>query len=114
MDVTLNGTEGEIITITSAKEAMLNYQFSSTFIANNGIKGFLFGKDHIENILSQEECIGIRIYYGYSREVNNSLLPQLIIVGTDGDGNDILNSDLILDTGLPCPRLCPPETALDD
>jgi len=99
-----NGKEGDMISRDEARQLMDNYQNSQAYPANNHVEGILFGKDHVDDLLSQPGCTGIRIYYGKTGVLNNDP-PQLIIVGTDGDGNDI--TDKILDAGLPCPTYCP-------
>ena len=100
-----NGTEGSVINRNTARVMMQSYRNSPAFAANNGQEGVLFGKDHIEAILAQPGCVGIRIYYG-----KDGPLPgdpaNLILVGTDANNHDM--SDLIVDMGIPCPTHCPP------
>jgi hypothetical protein len=98
-----NGSEGGTISRAAARALMSNYRNSPAFSANNQIEGILFGKDHIENLLAQPGCTGIRIYYGKEGITNNDP-PKLILVGFDIDGNDM--SNLIVDLGFPCPTHC--------
>lgn len=114
MNVQYDGSEGGMITKSVAKANIENYKQSATFITHNGIRGFLFGKDKIEEILQQNDCLGIRVYYGYERDINNSLKPQLIMVGTDVNGDDMTAGGKILDMGRPCPQNCPQNNAIDD
>ncbi len=98
--------DGEMITQQEAKLLMENYENSNSKTSNGNQLGILFGVDHIESILSQKGCVGIRIYYG--KDGTKDIDPaHLILVGTDADGNDMPNMDYILDMGLPCPRYCP-------
>lgn len=99
-----NGTEGAIIPQPAARTLMDNYENSPAFPANNLVKGILFGKDHIDQILANPRCLGIRVYYG-KEGVSSNDAPQLILVGYDEDGNDLV--DTIVDAGLPCPTHCP-------
>lgn len=98
------GTEGEMISRNDAKKLIDNYQISPAFLANNQTEGFLYGKDHLNLILSQQGCTGIRIYYGKDGVINTDP-ARMVLVGTDSDGND-MSTGLILDTGAPCPTLC--------
>ena len=99
-----NGSEGRMITRPEAQQMMSDYRNSPAWVANNGTEGILFGRDHLDAILAQPGCIGVRVYYG-----KEGVLPtdpaQLIIVGTDVDGND-MSSGHILDAGKPCPPYC--------
>ena len=98
-----NGKEGDMISRTEARELLDNYQNSPAYPANNHVEGILFGKDHVDDLLSQQGCVGIRIYYGKTGTLSADA-SQLIIVGTDVDGNDM--TDKILDAGTPCPDFC--------
>lgn len=70
-------------------------------LANPGtIKGRFFGRDILEELLAQEGCMGIRIYYG----LDDDAIPQLVLVGADANENDML--DLVVDTSTPCPDQC--------
>jgi len=99
-----NGTEGEMILRGEARMLMENYRNSNAFVENNSKEGILFGKDHIENILAQPGCKGVRIYYGKQGPLSTDD-PQMIIVGTDIDGND-MSAGHVLDMGYPCPDIC--------
>ena len=98
-----NGSEGGRILRPAARASMLNYRNSAAFAANNQTEGILFGKDHIQDLLNQTGCVGIRIYYGKDGTANTDP-AQMILVGTDVDGNDMAN--LIVDMGRPCPSHC--------
>ena len=79
-------------------------------------KGGFFGKDDLIELLNQKGCIGMRYYYGR----NDDGSKNLVLVGVDEKGNDILPSSekadfaaknaeeggIILERGLPCPPFC--------
>ena len=67
----------------------------------NGLNGGFFGKKAIQDILDQEDCAGIRYYYGVD-DTNN---PVLILVGVTGDGFD-MKDGLLAELSVPCPYVC--------
>jgi len=104
---TLNGNEGSYITQANAKTLGDNYVNSRRYEDSGECKAHYFGKDKLNAVLSQSGCVGLRIYYGTKIESPTVEKPELIIVGVDSDGNDLLDEDLIVDVSLPCPTLCP-------
>ena len=60
-----------------------------------------FGKNAIEQLLGQPDCVGIRIYNGRKSDGSQAL----VIVGVSSSGSDMVNGKL-LDTGFPCPPIC--------
>lgn len=98
-----NGNEGEQITLALGGELTGKYR-----IANPGaIKGVFLGRNHIEAILAQGDCKGLRMYFAKNEEGN----PTLVIVGADSNQNDLLN--LIFDRTSPCPDKCSTPNALN-
>jgi len=97
-------SEGTFIDQTQAKAMRNAYEASNSYTSNGGQKAILFGSDKIEEILSQPTCAGIRIYYGKATK-DNVVESNLVLVGVDSAGNDMLNK--ILDLGSPCPSNCP-------
>lgn len=69
-------------------------------------KAMAYGKEKIQEILDQTDCEGIRIYNGYYQSRRN-----MILVGFDSNGDDMV-SGKILETGMPCPSYCAPNTSL--
>lgn len=98
-----NGTEGRMISRSEAQRLLADYQNSPAFAANNHTEGILFGRDHLLAILAQPGCKGMRIYYG-KEGVLSTDPSNLVIVGTNAEGNDM--AEMILDAGLPCPDKC--------
>jgi len=52
-------------------------------------RGFTFGKQEINNILIQQNCIGIRIYKGIIKDPDTEkFVDTLVIVGVEGTPED--------------------------
>lgn len=63
-----------------------------------------FDKQHVLDLLNQENCEGLRVYYSMDESQNFHML----LVGVDSEGEDIIdaNEPLILDEGGKCPPYC--------
>lgn len=57
--------------------------------------GHFVGREIIEKILDQPGCAGLGIYPAY----NDARVRQLVFVGVDGEGNEILKYSVIGDNG---------------
>lgn len=70
-----------------------------------------FDKSQFTDILNQEACAAIRIYYG----MDANLKVHAIIVGVDDNNADLLPSgnELIIEEGSRCPEDCPPSSDLN-
>jgi hypothetical protein len=73
------------------------------------IEAHFFGREIINQILSEEGCVGIRIYYALDENGNR----QLLLVGVNANGDNLLpsvtnNENIIADMSYPCPTFCPP------
>lgn len=76
--------------------------------ANPGaVKAHFFGEVIINQILSQPNCIGMRLYHA----IDDNNLPQILLVGVDANGDDMTN-DTIADMSHPCPTACGTNTVL--
>ena len=99
-----DGSEGGSITVQQG--AQLTSKYRQKF--PNYIKGRFFGKDILEDILEQEGCMGIRMYFGWD-QTNGKM--ELVLVGADADEDDML--DLVADLSIPCPNICGSSNALN-
>ncbi|MCH8904563.1 MAG: hypothetical protein IIA45_11690 [Bacteroidetes bacterium] len=97
--MSFNGSEGESISKQNAADMTRTYREE-----NPGTrKAHFFGKVIIENILGQEGCMGIRIYYGIDSQQN----LQLLVVGANANEDDQLGTaETIADLSVPCPNNC--------
>ena len=99
------GNEDHSITLEDAAKLTANYRKNSVV---NAIKGGYFGKTAIKNIIDQEGCVGIRIYYGQGSDGK----PCFVLVGTDASEND-MTSGLLAERDVPCPPFCGDENVLN-
>lgn len=107
---TFNGTEGGPIPLSTAKKWTVNYRAT---IKPGETEAHFFGAEFVQRVLN--EGVGIRVYYA----VDDSGKKQLLLVGVDGEGNNILPKEeasaasggdedpIIVDQALPCPPFCP-------
>jgi hypothetical protein len=86
------------IPLATAAEWTKNYRTSCP--AGSTIAHY-FGKDAIQAIMNQTNCVGIRIYYA----LDDNGAQQLIIVGVDSSGNDLYNG-LLAERSTTCPTMC--------
>ena len=94
---TFTGNENHDIPLSEAAQWTANYRN-----ANPGqTKGHYFGGTAINSVLTQSGCVGLRMYYA----TTNENIKQLVIVGVDASGNDLVNG-LILDRSILCPPDC--------
>ena len=91
-----NGTEGGPITLAAAAEMTACYRK----LHPNQTEAHFMGKENFMALLNQTGCVGIRTYYGDKPNGGK----ELIFVGVDANGNDML--ELIMDLNLPCPSYC--------
>nr|HTS87188.1 hypothetical protein [Gemmatimonadales bacterium] len=69
------------------------------------VRGWLFDRSAFDSLLGQASCAGIRIYRG----LKDDGTENLVIVGTDATGNDLVSamgSGLVAEIGWPCPPMC--------
>lgn len=91
------GNESKKVTLADASTWTANYRAT---ISSGDTLGHFFGKNKINDILNQEGCVGVRIYYGIDGEAKN-----LVMVGADANEND-LEEGIILEHAVPCPTRC--------
>ncbi len=94
-----DGTEGDPISLEDA--ATMTEEFRTE---NEGAtKGCFFGKDILNDILSQFQCKGIRFYNG----IDASGAYTLIAVGAKSNEDDqIKPANTIAEYSRPCPPSC--------
>jgi hypothetical protein len=100
------GHENHKISLSKASTLTLNYRNSSAY-HESLINGEFFGKDGLLAALSQDNCIGLRIYYGKQDDG----IPVLVFVGVDQSGKDIIEG-FVGEDGLICPPVCHEPNAL--
>ena len=66
------------------------------------IKALFVGENKINQILSQPDCIGIRIYNGFNIAENRL---SHVLVGVNANGQDMADG-IIVDRMVPCPTMC--------
>ncbi|WCM41304.1 hypothetical protein MG290_10080 [Flavobacterium sp. CBA20B-1] len=94
----INSNASKVITLEEAIAFTHAYQT----LYPNEIKAYFAGSNKIESILSQENCIGIRIYNGYNTAKNTT---NLVLVGVNALGEDMTNG-IILENLVSCPQHC--------
>ena len=95
--MSFNGTESKKVTLAEASVWTSNYRRT---IAQGEIIAHFFGKDKLNDILSQSGCMGIRMYHGIDNNKKN-----IVLVGADANENDMVNG-VLLENGVTCPNNC--------
>lgn len=96
--MSFNGNEGEFVTLNDASRWTANYR--NTIQPGDTI-AFAAGKEKLIELLTQDECLGARIYYA----IKDDGEKNLVIVGVDANGDD-MEDRLILDNLIQCPVNC--------
>ena len=94
----LDPNQNHDISLAEACDMTERYRNSPLF---NGVNGGFFGKTAIQEILDQDDCAGIRYYYG----VNSQNEPVLVLVGVTEDNKDLADGKLA-ELSVPCPYVC--------
>ncbi len=103
-----DGSDGGRIDLTTARQWAQNYRSAYP----NDIRSYSFGRDILDQILSQPGCTGIRVYMAVTPQNERTLL----IAGVNSKGETMLPSsptvvpgeNSILEFSFPCPPYCPP------
>jgi len=98
-----DGTEGAQITLEQGAALTLAFR-NRNFGA---INGQFYGKDILNHILGQDDCMGIRIYLGLDANGNH----ELVLVGANSQEDDLL--DLVAENGVGCPPRCGKQNELN-
>ncbi len=106
--VTFEPTMAEKLLFTGKEEHQIDTETAMKYIGNFhatektwGLTAGYMGRNIFEKILSQDGCVGIRIY---NAKMDNGSLTY-VIVGVDGQGHDII-AGTIGEEILPCPPIC--------
>lgn len=91
--MSFDGTEGGAIPLRDGGKMTANYRNNNA----GELLGHFFGKDILNQILAQDGCEGIRMYYAEDADGNK----ELVIVGADANENDM--TQLVADVSRPCP-----------
>lgn len=102
--MSISSQSGKVITLEQAIEYTHTYQIEHP----EKTKSFFVGLDKLNLILSQNDCIGLRIYLG---EDPDSSQTNMVLVGVDSNQED-LTKGTILEELVPCPRICPKTSEL--
>ncbi|MDR0802672.1 hypothetical protein [Fluviicola sp.] len=94
--MSFNGNEGKQISLEEGAEFTGKYRAANP----NSVKAMFYGRKHLEAILAQPDCQGIRIYLG----ADTSGDKVLVLAGADSAENDLL--DVIVEVGIRCPPTC--------
>ncbi len=92
------GNENHDVTLADAKAMTKKFRDKA---GSGAILGGFFGKKAVEEILDQQDCVGIRYYYGENDEGD----PVVVIVGVTANGNDMTLGKLA-EIARPCPPFC--------
>jgi hypothetical protein len=96
--MSFTGNEEHTITLATASAMTKNYR--DTVSATATIAHY-FGKSDLQDLLNQQGCVGMRIYYG----IDGDGKKQLVLVGVDSSENDLYNG-ILLDRSVTCPDYC--------
>jgi hypothetical protein len=91
------GSEGQQIPLTEAVSMTANFRTAYP----NSIKALFYGSEILNDILDQEDVVGIRMYFA----IDEDGAKQLVLVGVDASGNDLYEG-IVADRGYPCPTNC--------
>lgn len=100
----IDNQSGKVISLSEAQEYTHNFQNTHP----GEIRGFFVGKEKLIQILSQPNCIGIRIYTGLDPDTD---VANRVIIGVDAN-TDEMEAGVILEKLVPCPNDCGRRTVL--
>ncbi len=96
--MSFTGNEDHSISLTEAAHLTENYRNT---VSTGATIAHFFGRDALQAILDQTDCVGIRIYYGLKDDGEK----QLVITGVNAAGNDLYNG-LLAERSAVCPTTC--------
>ncbi len=112
MGVMFTGEEDHSITLAAAEQMMTAFQKDNPYKTY----AWYFSKKAVEQLLTYERCVGIRIYGGLKQDSQFS--P--VIFGVNSEGKDLVGGGLSkavsdstigpmdpIEVAIPCPPYCP-------
>ena len=90
------GFEDHTISLDEAGTLTRNYRMAA---GNGAVKGRYFSRAAIEQLLMQEDTVGVRYYYG----TDNDGRQQMVLVAVDAFGQD-LSEGFVFGNALPVSR----------
>ncbi len=99
------GKEDHSISLKDAARLTKDYRKTAGAAA---VLGGYFSKTAVQSLLDQEDCAGIKFYYG--KEENGTM--QLVILGVAANEKD-LDKGLLMERSFPCPPHCGPPNSLN-
>lgn len=100
----LHGNENHSISLEDAARLTANYRDEA---GEGAFLGGYFDKSALNKILTQEDCVGIRIYNARSDSDN----PTFVLVGVNSEGEDLTGGELS-EYANACPPFCPKASEL--
>ena len=98
--MSFDGHEDHRISLAEGAEFTARYRAQ---MSPGQIKGGFFGRDALLTLLSQEDCAGIRYYYGLDADGQQ----VLVLAGVDTRGNDQIGEGFsCMEKSKPCPPDC--------
>ena len=96
--MSFDGNEGKVVSLEEA--AIWTANFRNSIQPGETIAHFI-GKNKLLELLEQENCVGVRIYYGLDENGEQNL----VFVGADENENDLVNG-VIVEYAPKCPPKC--------
>lgn len=90
--------------IKAWRAAMKGEQASGSKAGGVKPHGHFFGRDALERLLAQPDCIGLRLYHALHEKGHETI----VVVAADSDGRDMWTSG-VAEESKPCPPFCDPD-----
>lgn len=103
--MSFDGNEGRIVSLQEAANWTSEYRKS---IKPGETIAHFIGKNKLMRLLEQENCVGVRIYYGLDENDEQNL----VFVGADENENDLVNG-VIVEYTPKCPPKCSEKNPLN-
>jgi hypothetical protein len=124
MSITAFSSISQLITLDQAIEMTTAYRNNNQSILKTEYQGIgtlplseTFNRKFFDQLLAQDNCEGIRLYYGMDTESK----VHIIAVGVNADNEDMIYDvtlpvpleNILLENSIRCPTDCPPESVLN-